>query len=366
MQVNLHGLATALPPHVLPQDVVLRNAREILGPRYSHFERLVPAFENSGVEKRHAVEPLEWYRTPHDWKERNDAYLSGALELFEDAATRALVAAGCRADEIDTIVTVSSTGIATPTLEARASLSMGFRRDVRRVPLFGLGCAGGVTGLAMARTLAAARPGSRVLVVCVECCTLSFRSDRLQKADIIATVLFGDGAAAAVLSTDEPASGHAAVALGEGHEFTWPDTLAIMGWDVDEVGLGVVFDRSIPAFAAEHFREAALDGLARAGLRADEVERFVCHPGGAKVLDALEGAMGLASGNLDLERDVLREAGNMSAPTVLFVLEKALAAGIAGQTMLCALGPGFTASFLPATVTPARLRGATAAAADHA
>ena len=365
MQVNLLGLATALPPNVLPQSIVLDNARRILGPRYAQFERMVPAFANSGVEKRHSVETLDWFQTPKSWVERNESYLRGAERLFVEAATRALADAGLPAQEIDTIVTVSSTGIATPTLEARASAELGFRTDVRRVPLFGLGCAGGVTGLAMARTLAAARPGSRVLVVAVECCTLSFREDRLQKADIIATVLFGDGAAAAIVSTDAPAPDRPQVALDPGEEHTWPDTLPIMGWDVDDHGLGVVFDRSIPGFAAEHFRAAADSCLARSGLMVADLDRPVCHPGGTKVLEALEDCLDLAPGALDHERAVLREAGNMSAPTVLFVLEKALDAGFTGQTALCALGPGFTASFVPATVVPARID-ATRDVAEHA
>ena len=140
------------------------------------------------------------------------------------------------------------------------------------------------------------------------------------------------------------------IVLEPGVTHTWPDTLPIMGWDVDEVGLGVVFDRSIPAFAGEHFADAAHAALGRAGYAAGDFDRLVCHPGGAKVLEALERAMQLAPGSLDHERDVLREAGNMSAPTVLFVLERALAAGQAGRIALCALGPGFTASFMPALI----------------
>ena len=241
-------------------------------------------------------------------------------------------------------MTVSSTGVATPTLEARAAAEMGFRADLQRVPLFGLGCAGGVTGLAVARRLAAARPGARVLMVAVEACTLSFRSDRLRKADVIATVLFGDGAAAACLS-----AGEGALSLGEGFEHRWPDTLDIMGWDVDDTGLGVVFDRSIPDFAAANMPAAADAALASAGLSRADIDRWVCHPGGAKVVVAIEGALGLAAGTLGAEREVLRRAGNMSAPTVLFVLDRVLREGTAGRMMLTALGPGFTASFLPLT-----------------
>ena len=355
MDVRLHGLATALPPHELPQDLVLENARRILGPRYANFERMVPAFLNAGVERRWSVEPLQWFLEAKDWKQRNDAYIEGASALFETAAARALADAELEAREVDAVVTVSSTGVATPTLEARALDRLGFRTDLHRIPTFGLGCAGGVSGLSIARDIAVARPGSNVLMVAVEACTLSFRSDRLQKADIIATVLFGDGAAAAVLSTREGGR----MALERGVTHTWRDTLPIMGWDVDETGLGVVFDRSIPAFTHDNFADAATTALGQAGYVASDFDRLVCHPGGAKVLEALEDAMNLAPGSLDHEREVLREAGNMSAPTVLFVLEKVLKAGVTGRIALAALGPGFTASFLPALIEapfPARER----------
>ena len=343
---SLHGLATALPPHVLPQDLVLHHARRILGPRYEAFERLVPTFHSSGVERRRSVVPVEWFFEDRDWKQRNDAYLDGASAMFVDAARGAIRDAGLEPRDIDQVVTVSSTGIATPTLEARVKGELGLRDDVARVPVFGLGCAGGVSGLSIGERLARARPGSNVLVVAVEACTLSFRNDRLEKADIIATVLFGDGAGAAVLSTRPGGR----MAMEPGQEHTWPDTLPIMGWEVDRNALGVVFDRSIPAFATAQFRAAADACLGRAGYVASDFDRLVCHPGGAKVLDALEKAMELAPGTLDHERETLRDTGNMSAPTVMFVLERALDAGVTGRVALAALGPGFTASFIPATI----------------
>jgi len=346
--VSLLGLGTALPPHPLPQSTVVEHARRLLGPKYPAFERLVPAFENAGVEMRHSVMPLKWYAEDHGWSERMAAYLPAATQLFIDAASAALADAGLDALDVDTIVTVSSTGIATPTLEAQATGRMGFRADVARVPVFGLGCAGGVTGLSLARTLAAAQPGRTVLLVVVETCSLSFRTDRMQKADIIATVLFGDGAAAAVVR-----AGDGPVTLDPGFEHMWPDTLAIMGWDVDDTGLGVVFDRSIPEFVRENFRPAVLGMLKAANQPLEEINRFVCHPGGAKVLDAIEHTMDLTSGALDAERRVLKMAGNMSAPTVLFVLKDVLAHGHTGRMALAALGPGFTAALMPFTVRAA-------------
>jgi alkylresorcinol/alkylpyrone synthase len=225
---------------------------------------------------------------------------------------------------------------------------MGFSDTVNRVPVFGLGCAGGISGLSIARDLAAARPGNKVLLVVVEACSVSFRSDRFQKADIIASVLFGDGAAAVCLSTDPSKSRH--VELGQGVQKIWPDTLGIMGWDVDETGLGVVFDQSIPKFVSGNFRPAVDAAVETSGLKWSDIDQMVCHPGGAKVVTALETVLELPEGTLHAERQVLREAGNMSAPTVLFVLDKVLSSGAVGQMMSCALGPGFTASFLPLKV----------------
>lgn len=344
MTVFLNGLGTAVPPYELPQDLVLQNARKILGPRYKQFERMAATFTTSGVETRYSVAPLEWFQEEKNWPQRNQLYLDGATRLFIEAARAALDEAGLTAADIGTVVTVSSTGVATPTLEAMAWKEIGFSPDVRRVPLFGLGCAGGVTGMATAADLARSRPGTHVLMVALEACTLSFRSDRLQKADIIATVLFGDGAAAAVLSTEDTGN---ATRIGTGSEHLWCDTLDIMGWDVDETGFGVVFDRSIPTFAEEYFQPAAAKALCDAGLSQDTIDRFVCHPGGAKVVHALENAMALEEGTLDVERSVLKDYGNMSAPTVLFVLKRVLEDGARGQFMMTALGPGFTASFLP-------------------
>ena len=167
----------------------------------------------------------------------------------------------------------------------------------------------------------------------------------LQKADIIATVLFGDGAAAVCLSTD----GEDGPEIGTAFEYTWQDTLPIMGWDVDADGFGVIFDRSIPGFVRSHFANAVNAAFEKLDLSKGEMERFICHPGGAKVVDAIEDAMDLEPGSLDHERGVLKDFGNMSAPTVLFVLDRVLKNPPKGQTMMTALGPGFTASMLPLT-----------------
>lgn len=345
-EVRLEGLATAVPPHELPQDLVQKKVEAYFGKRFPQFLRMSSSFAAAGIERRYSVAPFEWFENPRNWPERTERYLEGGTALFVDAARRALAEAGLAADQIDTVVTVSSTGIATPTLEARAFAEIGFRSNIHRVPVFGLGCAGGVSGLALATRLARATPGSRVLLVCIEACTLSFRDEGLTKADFIAGVLFGDGAAAVCLASGSACNKDAPL-IGEGFEHLWPDTLNIMGWNMHETGFGVVFDRSIPPFVDAHFRDALELGLAEMDLKLDEVDRLVCHPGGTKVVEAIERTMAFTSGQLDHEREVLRNYGNMSAPTVLFVLERVLADAPRGQMVLTALGPGFTAAMLP-------------------
>jgi alkylresorcinol/alkylpyrone synthase len=334
------SLVTASPPHELRQSDVAAAARWLFQDRFPQFERMAPVFETTGIRARQAVRPIEWFFEPRDWAERNAAYLDGAVQLYRRAAAEALEAAGVRGCDIDTLVTVSSTGISTPSLEARCAGELGFRAGARRVPVFGLGCAGGVTGLSLAARLAAAEPGSRVLLVCLELCTLSFRLERPSKADIVATALFGDGAAACVLQAGD--GGFAQLAGAAEH--TWPDSLDIMGWRVDPEGLGVIFAQSIPPFARRHVRPAMDEMLAGQGLVAADVDRFLCHPGGTKVVEALETALDLGQGALDIERAVLADHGNMSAPTVLFVLDRARGAGLRPRSVLTALGPGFTAS----------------------
>jgi alkylresorcinol/alkylpyrone synthase len=345
-RVSLLGLATAVPPHVLHQSDVTAAAAAMFSGRHRDFERLLPVFSNAGIMTRHSVRPLDWFGSARGWPERTEAYLEGATDLFVDAAERALDAAGISAAEVDTVITVSSTGIATPSLEARAHARVGFRADVQRVPLFGLGCAGGATGLSLAARLAAAAPGSVVLLVAVELCTLAFRDDEMTKANIVATALFGDGAAAAVVSAGD--IGGLAVLEFTG-EHLWPETLDIMGWRVDPVGFSAIFSRSIPDVVTEKLRPAAEAFLARNDLTVEMLDHFVFHPGGARVIDALETVFDRPQGALNCEREVLRQFGNMSAPTVLFVFERALASGVAGRGLLAALGPGFTASFLTFT-----------------
>jgi alkylresorcinol/alkylpyrone synthase len=338
--VALLSLATAIPPYDLPQEQAVERARQLFDGSFPAFERMTAVFKSSGIDHRQLVQPPGWYRSTLDWPERSAAYLAGATDLFVAAATKALAEAGLGASSVDIVVTVSSTGIATPSLEAQASARMGFRPDIARVPVFGLGCAGGVTGLGLAARLARSTPGATVLLVVVETCSLALRTTDVTKADVVAAALFGDGAAAAILRTGT--DGFAQVAGMAEH--SWPDTLDIMGWRVEASGLGVIFDRAIPPFVHDNIHDAVGAMLDRQGLSLGDIDRFICHPGGTKVVEALEQALALGAGALDQEREVLRDHGNMSAPTALFVLDRVRRREMPPLSLLMAMGPGFTAS----------------------
>lgn len=340
--VALLGMATAVPPLAVAQTDVAGVAHALFADRYPEFQRLSAVYSTSGIEKRHFVRPLEWYCEPRGWPDRTAAYVDGATALLEASAIAAMADAGVTAADIDAIVTVSSTGIATPSLEARSFVSLGFRPSTRRIPVFGLGCAGGVSGLTIACNIARGMPGRNVLFIAVEICSLAFRLDDLTKANIVASALFGDGAGACVLRAgDFPQGAPQFTASGEQ---CWPDTLDLMGWSIDPEGFGVIFARAIPPFARANMGDAVSAMLGAADLSAIDIERFICHPGGAKVVDALEGALALTPESLTHERDVLKSYGNMSAPTVLFVLDRMRRAGLPKRAALLAMGPGFTAS----------------------
>lgn len=340
MTPRLASLAVSAPPGEIRQKDVAEAADAIFAGEAPAFERMRSVYANAGIDTRHFSVPLSWHRRPHGWPERHDRFVEGALDLLERAATDCLSRAGVAPGQVDGIVVVSTTGMTAPSLDARLMERMPFRRNVQRLPVFGLGCAGGVLGLSRTAALARADPDSCWLFLVAELCGLTFRSNDHSNSNIVATALFGDGAAAALVSCN--AQGPAITAWGE---HTWPGSLDVMGWRVEEDGFGVLFSRDIPSLVRQRFREAAETFLDAHGYSLGDIETFVMHPGGAKVVDALEQALGIDSSQLETARSVLRDYGNMSAATVLFVLERALAENPPGRMLLGALGPGFTAGF---------------------
>jgi len=366
---RLLGLATAVPEFVARQA----DAKALLAALLSSgtpgedggadWSRLLPVFDHGGIETRRLCMPLDWYAADHSFGERNGLYLEHALALSAEAASRALERAELAPSDVDHIVFVSSTGIATPSLDASIANRLGFRGDVRRTPIWGLGCAGGAAGLARARDFAVASPGSRVLLVAVEICSLAFQRRERSKRNLVAASLFADGAAAAVIAADDPGlaaraprKGSATLAIEASGSMFWPETLDVMGWETDGEGLHVVFSRDIPAIVRGWVRESVDRFLERQGTVLREIGHVVSHPGGMKVLEAYQEALSLPEEAFRHARDILRERGNMSSPTCLFVLERFLERGAiaAGErALLTALGPGFSAEYVLMRGVPA-------------
>lgn len=335
------SIATATPPYKLSQNDIAQMAKKVFGDTVSDFSHFLPVYQNAAIDTRYSSVPLEWYESPSSLAQRNALYLETALNLLEDVAIKAVTQAEMNMEDIDGLVVVSSSGIATPSLDALLMERMKLRRDMERLPIFGLGCAGGVIGLARTAQLAQGAPDKRYLYMVVELCSLNFLHEDRSKSGIIATALFADGASAAVISCQS--NGPAIRAWGE---HTWPDSLNVMGWDVIDQGLKAVFSQDIPSIVHKDMR-AIVDGfLQHHHLSLGDFRHFLCHPGGAKVLDAIEGALELQPGSLTYSREIMRGFGNMSATTIMFVLEAAMQQDDPGNYLLTSFGPGFTAALL--------------------
>jgi alkylresorcinol/alkylpyrone synthase len=329
---QLLSIGTALPPHKISQDdvmAVLERARgKALPPRMDQILR------NSGITQRYLAMPPDYYLAPRGWAERSGLYATSAEALFKAAVTKALEQSRLTPADIGQIVYVSTTGTMTPSLPSRMLGEMGFGRDVRTVPVFGYGCAGGVVGLSLATDLYRASPEKPVLLVCLELCSMAYDHAQMEKKDMVALALFADGCAAAVVGAGQGAS------LSAFAQHVWPDSIDMMGWDIGDTGFDLVLARDIPAFVTSDFAPVADAFLGSKGLTKADLGEPACHPGGGRVVDALAGYFG---DNLDATRAVLRDYGNMSSPTVLFVLKALLDKGpIKRPTLLTALGPGFT------------------------
>jgi len=340
--VEILGIVSAVPEYCIDQestrDIVLSMAPELR----SH-EAL---FLNTGVKTRFSCVPLDWYLKSQSWSSRTAVFQKAAVNLLESVARQCVDRAGVALNEIESIVTVSTTGLAVPSLDAMLANRLGLAPTVERLPIFGLGCAGGVSGLARAARMAQSLPSGIVLLLVIELCTINCRATDHTIKNFISTALFGDGAVGLVLRRRSQHSLSPPVAcLIACGEYMWPQTEAMMGWSIEDDGFGVVLSPDIPRCARHEFKPALDRFLARQGLALDDLDGVIMHPGGRKVLEAFEGALGLPREAFQHAWDVLAEYGNMSSPTALFVLERTLSARARGRHLMAALGPGFTVSF---------------------
>ncbi len=336
------GVTTAVPPYRVPQSEAAQFARHHFGDRIRDFQRMLQVFDNAGIQTRYFSRPVEWHTQPHSLAEKNEVYIQSATGLCLDASRRLLERLYLSATDIDYIIYINTTGLATPSIDARLINLLGCRSDIRRTPIWGLGCAGGVAGLSHAYHHLLGHPGQRVLLVAAELCGLTFIPDDFSRSNLVATALFGEGAAAVLLCGDDvPLAGFPI--LGTQSRF-YPDSLDVMGWHVVSEGLQVVFAQRIPDIVAANARADFADFLSRYSLTLQEISTFLFHPGGMKVIDAYRQALGFSGDELSLAEDILRDYGNMSSVSVLFVLERFMSqqrrAGN-GYGLISALGPGF-------------------------
>jgi alkylresorcinol/alkylpyrone synthase len=350
-----------VPQYRVAQQEVAEFSRRHFGGRLAHHSNLMSVFTNAQIETRYFVSPLQWFaESHHSLKERNDLHIATAHAMSCAAARQALERAALSPRDVDYVVFVSTTGMATPSLDALLIDALDMGRHTRRTPVWGLGCAGGVAGLARAAEFTCAYPDKVALLVTVETCSTTFQFTDFSKKNFVATALFADGAAAAVIAgRDRLPSPTATCHLQTcplppchlqfvgSYSTLFPNSRHVMGWDVIDTGLSVVFAPEIPARVARDMRAEIEQLMAQHGLTLRDARHFALHPGGARVLDAYMEGIGLQPEDLTHSWVVLRDYGNMSSPTVLFVLERLLAdearrINPGEYVIMGALGPGFS------------------------
>ncbi len=334
---TLTNIAHAVPKTVLHQDEVIKVV-EGLYPDHPEIKKFIPVFKNTEIETRYTCVPIDWFFSNHGWQERMEVYQREAVNLLHECVVKVLDDAKLKPSEIDAVVTVSTSGISTPSLEAFLMDRLEFSPWLKRTPVWGWGCAGGLLGLIRASEIAEGRGGQRVLLLASELCTLCFRRNEFNSKDLISTALFGDGAAAAVIQPAE--KGWRVEHAGE---YRWPDSLSLMGWDFKDDGPSVIFSKKIPQMVANEYPKVLDEFLKRHRLTLQDIDHFLAHPGGAKIIEALEEVYKLHPGQMRETRDILKNFGNMSSPTVLFVLEQFLnEKQKSDRTLVTTFGPGFT------------------------
>jgi alkylresorcinol/alkylpyrone synthase len=338
--------ATALPAHRYEQAEITAAVADMLDLRGARRRVLERFHAASGVKSRHLVLPLERYPTLSGFGEANDTFLAAAVELGEQAVKEALAEVGLAPTDVDVLMTVSVTGIGAPSVDARLVPRLGLRDDVRRIPVFGLGCVAGAAGIARLHDVLRGEPDGVAVLLAAEACSLTVQRDDDSTANLVGSALFGDGVAAVVLVGAERARrlGLAGPDVIATRSRLYPDTERVMGWDVGGSGFRIVLAPSVADVVEEHLggdMRAFLDGH---DLTVGDVRRWIAHPGGPKVLEATARALGLDNGELDVTWRSLETVGNLSSASVLHVLADALArpapaGGSAG--VLFAMGPGF-------------------------
>jgi alkylresorcinol/alkylpyrone synthase len=342
---TIAATATALPPHTITREDVKYYMGRVFDIPERKLEAMMSIVDNAQVHNRHAIFPIEYTVEPRALSKTNQEYMEHAIKLGREAAEKCLERAGVRPDEVDLIITVSCTGFMIPSLDAHLINLMGFRSNVRRMPFTELGCAAGAMALGRAADFLKAELGGNVLIIAVELPSLTFQRKDISQANLISSILFGDGAAAVLVSGRDVKGPKILVS----ETYTFPDSLGAMGFDLRDSGFHILLDKGVPEMIGAKIR-GLIDGfLGRHGKKQEDIKGWILHPGGARLLGNVEIALGLTKCQTQPSWDILANVGNLSSATILFILQEWLEKRPLkpGEFALAAaFGPGFSAEFL--------------------
>lgn len=344
---QIAAAASAFPRHYYRQEEIAAALKRHWSARLSNSKALERLLTRVGVDGRHLALPIEAYDDLTTWGKSNDAWIEVAEELAEQSICRALARAGLAEQDLDAIFFVSVTGIASPSIDARLINRMHLRTDIKRNPIFGLGCVAGAAGIARASDYVRAFPNQVAALVSVELCSLTWQRDDLSVPNLISSALFGDGSAAVILAGSERTASGPRV-LGSRSSF-YRGTEEVMGWNISEAGFKIVLSPNVPQMVRKHLARDVDGFLADYGLNRSDISSWIMHTGGPKVLQATEESLELSDGALDISWKSLRRFGNLSSTSVLLVLEEFMnrqRPPADSYSILAAMGPGFCAEIV--------------------
>jgi len=333
-------------PNKVGQQEVKEFAKELFLPNIPSVEKSISIFDNTEIKFRNFCKPLHSYALHNSFQEKNLEYVRCALDYSIQAIEECLLKASLNKEEVTDIIFISSTGLATPSLDALIVNKLHLNSNINRMAIFGLGCAGGVSGMAKANVLAQANPDAVVLLVTVELCSLTFLSTDFSKSNFVASSLFSDGIAACIIKGDNYKNGHHIKYIGSGSKLYY-DSLEVMGWEFLDNGFKVLFSQDIPTIINKNIKEDISTFLSNYNLKLSDIKNFIFHPGGKKVLTAYTEALEVEGDFLKNTRETMNSYGNMSSTTALYVLEKFISDGFKnGYGLMLAMGPGFSSEMV--------------------
>jgi alkylresorcinol/alkylpyrone synthase len=342
---TISASATALPPYLITRNDVKYYMGRVFDIPERRVEAMMAIVDNAQVHQRHSIFPIDYTIEPRPLAQTNNEYIEHAVKLGREAAEKCLCRAGLKASDIDLIITVSCTGFMIPSLDAHLINLMGFRSNIRRMPFTELGCAAGAMAISRAADYIKSNPGANVLIIAVELPSLTFQRKDISQANLISSILFGDGAAAVVVTGQDQPGPRVLVT----ETYTFPDSLGAMGFDLRDSGFHILLAKDVPEMIGAKIRELVHGFLDRHGKTREDIKGWILHPGGARLLGNVEEQLGLCKCETQPSWDILANVGNLSSATILFILQEWLERRTlkpGEHAMAAAFGPGFSAEFL--------------------